>query len=79
VRRSSDKKEILQKYNSTNYPQDIHKKTLVQAHFRKHFELSIKENPVKTDDFYKMLIIFEGFAKFMLHKEMDHNKARSSF
>jgi polo-like kinase 1 len=45
VRRSSDKKEIIQKYTSINYPQDIHKKTLVLAHFRKHFELSTKENP----------------------------------
>jgi len=45
VRRSSDKKEVIQKYNSTNYPQDIHKKLLVQAHFRKHFESSIQENP----------------------------------
>jgi len=44
VRRPSDKKEVFQKYNSTNYPQDIHKKVLVQAHFRKHFESSIKEN-----------------------------------
>jgi len=44
VRRPSDKKEVFQKHASTDYPQDIHKKVLVLNHFRKHFELSIKEN-----------------------------------